>query len=63
MCEAQVPDAWAMALCRIMTGRAGFVSDPTLDTSTHHITLLLSEAHRAGTVTDRFDDLGSKVHP
>ncbi|MCY2990204.1 MAG: hypothetical protein NTY19_20360 [Planctomycetota bacterium] len=37
VCEAQVPDAWAMALCRIMTGRAGFVSDPTLDTSTHHI--------------------------
>jgi L-fucose isomerase-like protein len=37
VCEAQLPDAWAMALCRIMTGRAGFVSDPTLDTSTNHI--------------------------
>ncbi|MCX6929970.1 MAG: hypothetical protein NT154_43170, partial [Verrucomicrobia bacterium] len=37
VCEAQLQDAWAMALCRIMTGRAGFVSDPTLDTSTNHI--------------------------
>jgi hypothetical protein len=37
VCEAQLPDAWGMALCRIMTGRAGFVSDPTLDTSTYHI--------------------------
>lgn len=37
VCEAQLPDAWAMALCRIMTGRAGFVSDPTLDTSANRI--------------------------
>jgi hypothetical protein len=37
VCEAQLPDAWAIDLCRIMTGRAGFVSDPTLDTSTNHI--------------------------
>jgi hypothetical protein len=37
VCEAQLQDAWAMDLCRIMTGRAGFVSDPTLDTSTNHV--------------------------
>jgi len=37
VCEAQLQDSWAMALCRIMTGRAGFVSDPTLDTSTNRI--------------------------
>lgn len=37
VCEAQVPDSFAMIVSRALTGRSGFVSDPTLDTSTRHI--------------------------
>ncbi|MCX7045624.1 MAG: hypothetical protein NTX50_09100 [Candidatus Sumerlaeota bacterium] len=37
VCEAQIQDAFAMVVCRVLTGRAGFVSDPTLDTATNHI--------------------------
>jgi hypothetical protein len=37
VCEAQVPDSFAMIISRALTGRSGFVSDPTLDTSTRNI--------------------------
>ena len=37
VCEAQVPDSFAMVVSRAMTGRSGFVSDPTIDTSTRRI--------------------------
>jgi L-fucose isomerase-like protein len=37
VCEAQLPDCFAMIVSRGLTGRAGFVSDPTIDTSTNQI--------------------------
>ena len=34
VCEAQPDDTLSMLIARYLTGRAGFVSDPTIDTST-----------------------------
>ena len=37
VCEAMPDDSVSMLMGRILTGRAGYVSDPALDTSTNHI--------------------------
>jgi L-fucose isomerase-like protein len=37
VCEAMPDDTLSMMMARILTGRPGFVSDPTLDTSKNHI--------------------------
>lgn len=37
VCEAMPDDSLSMILARLLTGRAGYVSDPALDTSTNQI--------------------------
>ena len=37
VCEAQPDDTLSMLMARVLTGRAGFVSDPTIDTSKNQI--------------------------